>query len=90
MGSQWALKPSVRCLATRRWGRGGGGGRFDYDEPETADAVITTKQLEHTHQKKRKKKNHLLRQVIAVAALFSPRCLPNAGTCACSVWRDVF
>lgn len=53
MGSQWALKPSVRCLATRRRGRGGGGG--DYDEPETADAVITTKQGEHTQQKKRKK-----------------------------------
>lgn len=30
----------------------GARGRFDYDEPETADAVITTKQLEHTHQKK--------------------------------------
>lgn len=69
----------------------GAGGRLDYDEPETADAVITTKQLEHTHQeKKKKKKIHLLRQVIAVDALFSPRCLPNAGTCACSMWRDVF
>jgi len=52
MGSQWALKPSVRCLATQRRGRGG---RFDYDEPEAADAVITTKQLEHAHQKKKKK-----------------------------------
>lgn len=37
----------------------GAGGRLDYDEPETADAVITTKQLEHTHQEKKKKKKFI-------------------------------